>query len=146
MIITESELRRIIRQEILNESLSINSSEALLKENDNIQHDWKKIDDHLGFCKIYIDQTPELPPLPRPSKCLKIELDPKSDIYDSLLKNHLSIMSETGVIRMLDSCNLNAGEICIELLSDDSKVSLDSIITGILKFIRDQSGLSNLEA
>ena len=42
MIITESELRRIIRQEILNESLSINSSEALLKENDNIQHDWKK--------------------------------------------------------------------------------------------------------
>ena len=32
MIITESELRRIIRQEILNESLSINSSEELLEE------------------------------------------------------------------------------------------------------------------
>ena len=32
MIITESELRRIIRQEILNESLFINSSEELLEE------------------------------------------------------------------------------------------------------------------
>lgn len=32
MIITESELRRIIRQEILNESLSMNSSEELLEE------------------------------------------------------------------------------------------------------------------
>ena len=32
MIITESELRRIIRQEILNESLSINISEEELLE------------------------------------------------------------------------------------------------------------------
>ena len=163
MIITESELRRIIRQEILNESLSINSSEELSKVN----HNWVLIDDHIPDCVFYADLRSDSPEVdadelgldsredkseqPVPSKCLKIKIDIKSRsapfYYDLILKGPAAILKKYNeVIRMLPSCNLEEGEICIEILKNDesfnspeTSLSIEMIIDEIITAILDQS-------
>ena len=135
----------------------INESEELSKVN----HNWVLIDDHIPDCVFYADLRSDSPVVdadelgldpredkseqPVPSKCLKIKIDTESEsasfYYDCLLESPeaiLKAMEDTDIIRMLDSCNLEEGEICIELLSNE--MLFDDLKGKIIDFIVDRSG------
>jgi len=134
----------------------LNESEELSKVN----HNWIPIDDHIPDCVFYADARQDPPEVvsvkfgfdpredksgqPMPSKCLKIKIDTESEsasfYYDRLLESPeaiLKVLEDTDVIRMLDSCNLEEGEICIELLNNE--MSFDDLKEKIIDFILDQS-------
>ena len=141
----------------------INESEELSKVN----HNWVSIDDHIPDCVFYADlrrDSPEVdadklgldpredkPEQPVPSKCLKIKIDIKSKsasfYYDLILKGPSAILKKYNkVIRMLSSCNLEEGEICIEILknnessnSPETSLSIEMIKDEIITAILDQS-------
>ena len=142
MIISERKFRQIVRNE-------------LLKENIEIKHKWTQspIDDHLGFCKIYadhrkfpqkvntdglgLDSRENKPEQPLPSRCFKIKID-LADKYTDFYNAVLEMIKGYQDIKMLDSCNEEKREICIELLckKEECNIKLDSLKTQISKIAK----------